>query len=669
MKIPSPDRSEFPQAAPPCEGGPPSHHHIRPGSVEEPRAATFLSADAGGGERTYSNSPCEGPRVRFKVDVQPDESLPSILVRSAHKHGLWLTVPILNRAGMTNTRPGRVYCADPRDLRRLAWALRQSESDLAARAGEPNSSGCRFGDLFIPRGLIDVHQRWIGPRSLDNSPHHRFSWNIRLLPYCPVSGERLVGTCPACGHKLGWHHTRGIETCEACLLPVPASTEEPLSEDLLDGYRRMARLLSFDPIVRRQAHMETDEDLHCFTPGKVAFGALALAQILTGGGLRKRDLRQVLDLPAVELGQIVGRTGSLVLDWQIGARVMLRQAADQLADDPHAFHRLWRGLKSLVDPRQSDLATCDMTLCALPNVASSVWTALKSDQRTYQTQQVVLTLGVRNKVVRMLADKKALRTERCPSGHRRNILFDADEVDELRGRMEKTMALSSVAAELGLPYYGAEQLAALGMVEYDPNPALWIIYGKARVDTRSFERLLGHLRQGITIQEPPRGTVSVREAAKLFGGREKPWGALIEAICAGVLPCYKAASDPSIPALFVDAADLRSLRLRPFDRDSYTFPFSDVISQNDAEDLLNITPRMLAEFGLAKVLGFRKGKKGNYAPIATIAAFAGEVVPRSELALRWGVKIHDVDSDHRLRGIERVSFGWSRGQLLQSGFI
>lgn len=292
-----------------------------------------------------------------------------------------------------------------------------------------------------------------------------------------------------------------------------------------------------------------------------------------------------------------------------------------------------------------------------------MWSGLKGEGRTYRTQEVVRVLGVPNHVVRELADTGLLPFVQFPSARRRNVQFDADRVDALRKRMEQTIPLTTVAAALGLPYYGAEQLAAMGLLTHDPDPALWHVYGWARVERVSVECLQDRLKRRISSGTPDPHAIPLRDAAKLFGGGEKPWGALIEAFCQEALPCWAVDGRTDVDALRVRIDDLKAIDLPIFERTKFNFGFRDAISQRDAYELLNITPRMWAEFQLADKLGFKQGAKGSYAPFQNVVAFASEVVPRAELALKWGVTVHRIAGDPRLENVARLSFGWKRQEL------
>jgi hypothetical protein len=504
---------------------------------------------------------------------------------------------------------------------------------------------------------------------LQQSPYHRFAWNIRLLPYCPESGERLVNCCSACGHELGWFQTRGLATCERCLADISPSNEPGLANEKLQGYRRIARLLSIDEATRQAVVDECTRELQDFNPAKVAIVAIGLARILLGKGADKRELRTFFSLPANEMADIVATAGDLLADWHNAPGALLRDSARELGSNHAEFRSMWRNLKEMADVNGSDLATAELITLALPAVAGNVWGALKGTRRTYQSQQVLRVLGVRNEVVRRLADAKALPVEASPSLKRRNVLFDAATVDQLRDLIDQTISLNSVASWCDLPCYAVEQMAALGLIAHVPSRALDVIYGQPRILRSSVEAFANELTHAVRCNDshscdPMDPLIQLRNAMKIFGGREKPWGPVIEAILSRALPCLAAQQALDSNSLLVRMSDMRQLQHLQFERSQYDFPFSSVISQQDAEDLLNITAPTFHEHQLRDALGFKKSGKGAYTAFATVLRLGEAVVTRTELALRWGISLNAVSRDPRLNGVKPLAFGWDRRQLI-----
>lgn len=611
----------------------------------------------------------QAPRVRFKIQTYPGESLQSILVRSAQEHVLWQVAPILTAARLKGFRPGRLQHLGTQDLKRLAHVLKQEPDALISRSILVPYARPSPGLLRLPKGVVDLQSRWIAPGGLLQLPYHRFAWNVRLLPYCPESGERLVNCCSACGHKLGWFQARGLGKCEHCLEDIAPSNECGLPAGKLDGYRRVARLLSVDAATRHGAVLECTSELQEFDSGKIAVVAIGLARILLGKGADKRELRTFFSLPAHEMADIVATAGDMLADWHNAPQQLLRDGASELGNNHADFRALWRALKVMADAKTTDLATSELVTLALPNLGGNVWAALKAKRRTYQSQEVLRVLGVRNEVVRGLADAHALPVEEAPSLRRRNVLFDADAVDDLRRKIDETISLNTVASRWNVPCYAIEQMAALGLLVHDACPALQVISGHARIQTVSVQNLIIGLERVAHPSVSFAGLVELRNAMKVFGGREKPWASIVQALLEGALPCWRKDEKFDVGSLLVVQSDVHAMQHLRFDRRQFAFPFSPMISQRDSEDLLNITSRMFMDHNLGEVLGFSKAGKGLFAPFDTVLDFARSVVPRSELAARWKITMRAVELDPRVALADRAAFGWARRQLVAAGSL
>lgn len=606
--------------------------------------------------------------VRFKVDTQPGESLQSILVRSACAHVLPKTAPILNAAGLLKFRPGRLQNLDDQSLIRLAQVLRQNPQELLSRSISMESPADAHR-VFMAKGLIDLEARWLAPITFSTSQFHQFVWNVKLLPYCPLSGERLVNRCRDCGHRLGWFATTGLGTCEACGCVIGPSTEPKLPDNALSGYRRIAALMSIDRSAQQLALNEISPELRGFSPSKLASAAIALVAVFRSQGGDRRKFTTLDAAAASDIGEIVSSAGDLLVDWQANATNMLQHAADRLAADYGGFRKLWLALKTLADPNKNEANASEIVAAGLPCLAGNMWAARKTESRSYQTQEVVLRLGVHNSKVRKLADEGILKVLQLPSLRRRNVLFEADQVDALRSRIEATQMLTAFATTHELPFYAAEQLAAIGLIEHDGHRAFGVIYGKARVTKESVSEFLKAIRSNTRSGRGPPDLIPLRDGMKAFGGKEKAWGTVLQAIQTGALPCWPSTEPFRLATLMVPMAELRELNNMTFDRSAFQFAFNDKVSQRDAEEILNISPKTLQDANLIQLLEFEKTGKGAYAPLADVMVFARTVVSRSELAARWDVPISKIGRDRRLTGVSRVSFGWNRIELQQKGYL
>src|SRR3546814_15918621 len=86
-----------------------------------------------------------------------------------------------------------------------------------------------FRSAVVYREDILLDRRRISPLTLQTSEHHRAAWLLGLLPYCPLSLERLVDECPNCpGKKLGWRRSWGIANSSGAANSCTRRAQPPL---------------------------------------------------------------------------------------------------------------------------------------------------------------------------------------------------------------------------------------------------------------------------------------------------------------------------------------------------------------------------------------------------------------------------------------------------------
>lgn len=607
-------------------------------------------------------------RVRFSVDVYDGESLQSILARSVREHVLHHARPVLRSAGLKAVRPGRIHTLAPAQISDLAFVLRQDPSVLSMRSASLTQTGIRFGDLDLPKGLLDLHVRWVGPISLTERSFHRFSWSNRLLPFCPESGERLVGHCVACGEALGWHRSEGLGVCENCEETILPSEETPLPADLLRGYARIARLLSFDPNSRSTAIEEVSESLRTIDPATIALTALKLTYILKGIN-PDNELKKIPFLRAKVLARLVAQAGDALTDIEENAARMLNSAAARYSADQPAFDRMWVKLKKFRSDRRSSTDTRMMMTICLPSLTASKWSVRRIPEPTYQLQEALHVLGGSNAILRRLVDEKCIPAAELPSGKKRNIHLLAKAVDELKREMRRTIPLSTLGIRLGVPFYGAEQLAAIREVHPVNSKAFEIIYRTARVDRHSVEHFYDRIDHAASDESAPPNAIPLRKAMMFFGGKAKPWGSVLAALADRSLPFWNEGEVFNAGRVSLRQDDLLLWACSLPKRHHCGFPFSTQISQKDAAELLNITTRVFMQFGLSDLFDFRSTNGGKYASFELIEANAALTISRSELAQKWNLPTNKISGDPRLRGVERRLYGWDRKRLIEAQLI
>lgn len=609
------------------------------------------------------------PRVRFAISVQEDESLPGIVTRAAREHVLPDVGTVLRGAEIAVYNPGVVISIEPDRLPLLAHVLRQDERTLSKRMAKKDGKALSFGSLTFPVGTIDTRLRRIGPHSLRESPHHRFAWMNRLLPYCPETGEILVSKCPACHEPLRWYRTWGIDTCETCRRTIPPSPLQPIEGEELDRYRLMASIMSFDQKRRTKALDELPERIRGFAPGILALTSIQLAGILAGRDGLGADLRGLRGQEAYSPAGIVSHAGALLRNWPNDLRNELQRKVEQLGDDHGQFFKTWRALKRFSSEKLTGSEKAALVLDGIPDLQDNIWNSFRSSRRTYSTGETMRVLGIDNGRTIKLAACVSATQIRKPSLERGNRQYIADVIDDLRETKNASITFSSITEGTGIPNYGVEQLAASEQIEFRSGEAMLIAYPRRYVSSGSFLALKSSIEEARSRSKPPACARPLDECARLLGGGEKPWHLMVAALGDESLPHWGQRSRFDIGSILVRPVDIRQFLGRRFEASAYDFPFSPTFAKREAAEILTIdTPQLDASL-VELELVFQKAGRAMKIERDKIIEVAKTIITNAELAEHWGIAPKSVRFDNRVAGIRRVAYGWTRSDVIDASLI
>ena len=614
-----------------------------------------------------SNRPAR-PRVRFAIDVQQDESLQSILARSAREHCIFQMRPVLGAAGFRAVRPGRIHLLPPDDLRNLAEVLRQDPDVLVRRSATAYEKSYSFGDMTVPHGIIELERRRIGPRSLSVDPHHRFSWSNLLLPFCPATLEELVDTCSTCGQPLGWAVSLGIGTCEGCGELVHPSNSDDLDPELVAGYRVMANLMSFDREVRRSELSKHAPQLHGLDFGTVALTCLMLNKIFRDRRHWGRDLRPVLASAPQERAEFVAQAGRLLENWPENIMEAFTEAIDFAKSDHKTFSRLWNNLKALAsDSKCKSNDSAQFIVRSIPDLDCRVRSRKSIKEKHYSMTEAFLALGVQYKKLLSLVDADLIDFVELPAGKRRNIAVNAAQIDRLAEDIRRSIRLRSLAQKLKLPVYAIEQVAAAGIVEPIADDAVKHLFGEIRVSQSTAQDLLDNLSKARSLDRLPSDARSLLATARVYGGGLKPWAAVIHALISNEIKFWIKDRVNSYH-IFVRPLDILWTMNRKHVGGDQVIPRETKMSRFDASDVLNIPVLTLDRSDVLRALE-SDGRPGrDFASVAMVKNLASRVISLPEIALRSDDNHNRILKDGRLAGIDRILFGWDRKQVEQRLF-
>lgn len=507
---------------------------------------------------------CDGRRLRFEYDLGDDESVPGALIAALGPQWLDEPRPVLEAAGLTGRRPGSLFLMSDEEARRLAWVIRCDPDRLAARTGRVGTDtpaerhAVTFDGLVLPRSRFEARRRRVAPTSLADGGRHRIAWMDRLLPYCPVTLERLVDGCAACGSPLLWTSVGRIDACGRCGETVRPSSAAPLGAALAMDYRAFAGLSS--PIREHRLPVVAELpsrliDVPCGTLSRLAFH---LGGILHDPPFETRSPKSWSSRPAVQIAQAAATGFRMLRHWPDTLRSEAVMTADSLRNDREGFERHRERLKRLIAFGE-DREIVKLVREALPDLSRHRNHSFAGERRYYLGHEVVRRLGIHNRQFPLLRKWPGLHYVVVPSQVRTMGQYDADQIDDLAGMLRSASPIETAASRLGLPVYAAEQFAAAGLLEHEDHGAALALGRDRWIRPSSLERLLGGLAAVVSKDAAPTLAVPLRVAARRFGGAAKPWSTIIAAALAGDLALWPMGGGGDPLAVLVNVRQLEAV--------------------------------------------------------------------------------------------------------------
>lgn len=616
-------------------------------------------------------------RVRFDTVVEDDESIPGVLAKAARAHVLPRLSEILKGAGLGTSRPGNVQLLPPKELERLAIALRCDAGALIANAGErlvSRSAGnahqrARFGDLTLPRSNIELERRRIAPGTLKQSGHHRLAWLNKLLPYCPISLERLTDTCGICSARLEWKLSWGVAVCESCENVVPPSADPPLPPDMAHAYRLFAGLVSPLAGERGTARASLAPRLQA-----VSFPTLVRLACRLGMACRDEPITNVRQhamgmLPAETLASVVVTGTRMLCDWPASFKEFAYRRADDLRNDRSAFLE-WRILlRRLTVAGTEGAEQAALVLEAMPDLSGPIERSFSQGRPHYLINEAQRVIGVNHERLSRGIDAGVFDEVEIPGLTRRHVQLDRARVDAVAKLVRETPSIHSLPGRLKLPLYGVEQLIAPDMLVWADDPALLALREWPCVVEGSIRCLQGRLRASARATTPPRDAIALVAAARRIGGREKPWGHILRAIIDKDLPTWRTGS----------GTDCRSLLVRPSDLAMFDhvvaavrtdgFPSEPLISKDDAGELLNTHAKYLPEICAEWDILFAEVGRADRTDLQAVLSIARSMAASAEIGFHLNVHSRSVGARMGSMGIVRRGLGWDRAMLVENGIL
>lgn len=607
-------------------------------------------------------------RLRFDLDVHSDESVPGAIARGVAGHHLVRLGYVLKEAG-ARKRAGLSQLGDPADLERLAQVIRCDAHLLTAQAGrrliEPGERRLQhfidFDGLVMPRSHLDLERRRISPMSLRASPHHRQAWLMTVLPFCPVTLERLVDTCPNCGSTLGWSTTSGIERCEACLKIIPPSAEPQLAEYLVEDYRLFASLLSLRPAERIEAVAAMPPRLSQLAPGELARLAMRCGLDCYDGSEKRAWQTRAGRVEPERLAETVARGIALLRSWPHGISSWAADRVAQASDETACRRDLKR--------RIGRIAWGDSGFSNQRGLLSEVFPDLEAPLKpgplgadvTYTGREVDRMLpGFRTHAPMIRQLGLVPHRPSSKSGDLTTYLYSVPDIDAAAAQWNDSISISSIMDQLQLPLYAIEQFFEARLLERCDNALLAVILRRPLATASTFDVFLKRLLRSQSRRARPTDSLPIGHESRRIGGHAKPWSDIYEALISKDVAFWPL-NGMSIEHLHVARGSLDTFIGAQAQRAQVTDP---EMSTNDAAELLNIIPGNVRRLRAAGILSREIGTRAMKSPRLEVEALAAEYVSAAEMARRTRTTAEHVNNQLRNAGFESFHGLWKRSEVL-----
>jgi hypothetical protein len=603
--------------------------------------------------------------LRFAVTPEPGESLPGLLARATRLNVLESMSLPLENAGIRTPRPGRIPLLGETIANPLAAILGCDREDILCRLTPYLESSLRgdvrFGDAVLSRKDLRFDRRRISPLTLSQQYWHRSDWLVALLPFCPVSGERLRDDCSECGGALGWAKSWGLCVCEHCEEIVKPSSQPMLPSALMDYYRHFCDLISADRTTRNSALAGLPKRIRNLEPKSLLDLCFRLGTACRDEPIPYRR-NEISNLPTEFLASVLTRGVQLLRSWPDDLQRWSRDRAAEVAGDATSRDGLrlrLRGLAGLKHPDQADVVRK-----ALPHLFLSRLRSFAAPGEIMLTYETFSRLGIDSRELRSLEAAGILRPLETLGERRRRLQFPTRQVNDLASRLRGSSPAASLAWRLGLPIYAIEQLCGEGFVAPELHPGVIHLRGALQIVRTSAEEFERRLRATTQDEPPPPEAMSLAAASRRIGGRLKPWSAIVAGLLSRDIPCWRRSNDRWCRSVTVRSDDLATFET-VMAESAPNVPAADTISKNDAEELLNCTIIGLRAAEDARLLRFRPSGKGLVTERAAVLDLAVRAISCAEVALRSGNSPRRAAAQMRRLRIPPIAFGWDRSTAEQ----
>ncbi|KQN26052.1 hypothetical protein ASE86_07775 [Sphingomonas sp. Leaf33] len=613
-----------------------------------------LVADRGPRVPSTATARAEWRRLDKQTPPMPGESLRGLVARACKRNDIPNSWGVLQHLGLLHRNSVIVSEHPGIDPAELAYALGVAEHEVVLRRYEPTVPGrVSFQGLELNVGRIEKRIRRFSPSALADPAQrfHRAVWELKDIPFCFVGWDMLQDRCFCEGDGIvqGWTRTlNGIEECDKCGDPLHRLEPFAVPPEIRPALSILQAIV--DPHAEQRSSKPSDLPPALRDADRTQLYRLI---IRLARALDADAEEQPIEEPARRLNglhlacEALGRwpSGWESLQWHDATT---RHAISELRQQ-------WRTLA----PSAFIVGAGDPAVQRQASTNKRKTMPAATDAPTVVGIRPAYELARLSPEVMLAVWENALVTQHVRTHGDRNLpAFDIAELDAFASAWHDRVEPDALSYRLGIPYYGLEQIVAIGTIVAD-GPALPGTGHHFRSATINDFLTRISENAGADLSDP----VPLKRIMESIGGRAKPWGPLVDMLHRAAVGYQLSDGICLVDSIRIDRCDADRVRSLAFERDDHTdLCFRSSMVQRDALEILNVGvggKRLLAK------LEYQGTNPRTYATV-DVEKRAAAIMSIPELAARLGINWSSAHKRARLSGAKQIiPGGWDRTRLLE----
>ena len=583
-------------------------------------------------------------RDRVSFSFRDGESLRGGMARACELAGAPNSWTVLREVGLKH-RNRVLVSEDPDiDVGGLAEALGVAREEVIARQYPETENGARgFFGMVVPAGSIESRMRRYSPAFLSSYRYHLAAWELKFLPFCPVTWDLLLPHCDACRSQppqaQGWIRTlTPVDRCDECGRKLADRVTMSVSEELRPALEVICRLVLTTVNDRASVFDMLPTALGRAEPQALLDVILGLAKHMKAPTLTEVGNAQVVRLH---------RACKAVQSWPAG----LKDIEFSASANGQTLPPLLQSYAGLGAETATEAAKAEWESTA----AISPSADREELDRVVGIREASAISGLEDDTLRSAWEARLITRRYRAHGNRLLPAFKVRELLAFSEAWKGRLNASSVGHRFGLPTYAIEQCAMRRVL----IPSALSLPGSGyRFSAEAVDRF----RKAASLQEPAPevSMIALYDLMRWISGALKPWGEVLSAVVLGQISARLELGDDDQFAkrLLIEKSAAKDLIEKlAQDGAASLHGLSSMISQSDALEILNCSA---SSFGMLEGI-VSTGINPKLFPLEPVVDRARQVASTAEIA-----KQLDLDPTRTFRLLraarvrEIVPGGWDR---------